>query len=203
MQKHDVKTKNIDVSKMIKVSILGAIGYVLMMFDFPLPMFPAFLQIDLGDLPALIGSFALGPLSGVGIEFIKCLLYFITGNSTTAGVGDLSNFVIGSTFVGTAGLIYKYNKTRFSAMLACVVGTIFMTVLGVFSNYFIMIPFYASAFGMPIDAIVQMGSKVNASITDLFTLVIFGIVPFNILKGAMLSLITMFIYKKISPLLKK
>lgn len=203
MQRQTITAKNTNISKMIKISLLGVIGYILMIFDFPIPFFPVFLQIDLGDLPALIGSFSLGPVAGIMIEFVKCALYFVTGHSSTAGVGDLSNFVIGSTFVGVAGYIYNKHKNKKSAMLACATGTIAMTILGVFSNYFIMIPFYAKAFGMPIDAIVEMGTKANPAINDLFTLVLLGIVPFNIIKGAILSIITFIIYKKVSPLLKK
>lgn len=203
MQRQTINKRKSNVSKMVKISLLGVLGYVFMIFDFPIPLFPVFLKIDLGDLPALIGSFALGPVSGIFIEFIKCLLYFVTGHSSTAGVGDLSNFVIGSAFVGVAGYIYNKHKSKHSALIGSVSGTIFMTILGVFSNYFIMIPFYAKAFGMPIDAIVAMGTKANPMIKDLFSLVLIGIVPFNILKGAVLSIITFIIYKKVSPLLKK
>ena len=121
--------------------------------------------------------------------------------TTTGGVGELSNFVIGSSFVATAALIYKHHKGIKSAIIACICGTLVMTILGVFSNYFVMLPLYSKF--IPMDKIVQMGSVVNPAIKDTFTLVLYGIAPFNIFKGLSISFLTMLIYKKISILLKR
>lgn len=203
MEKHGLRVKRVNTNLMVKVALLGVLSFLLMLLEFPIPIFPAFLQMDFGDVPALLGSFALGPIAGVWIEFIKGMLFLITGNSTTAGVGELSNFVIGSTFVFVAGYIYNKGKTMKNALIACISGTISMTVLGVFSNYFVMIPFYSKAYGMPIDAIVNMGSVITPLIKDVMSLVIYAIVPFNIFKGTLISIVVMIVYKKVSPILNR
>lgn len=144
----------------------------------------------------------MGPMAGVLIEFIKIILNLCINGSVTAGVGELANFVIGCALVLPAAFIYKRKKTKKGAVIGLVTGTLFMTFAGCFINAYIMLPTYAKAFGMPIEALVEMGSAVNASITDLFTFVMFAVVPFNLLKGVLVSIIVLLIYKKISPILK-
>ena len=144
----------------------------------------------------------MGPLAGVLIELIKIILNLCINGSVTAGVGEVANFVIGCALVLPAAFIYKKKKTKKAAIVGLVTGTIFMTVFGCFINAYVMLPTYAKAFGMPIEALVEMGSAVNASITDLFTFVMFAVVPFNLLKGVLVSVIVLLIYKKISPILK-
>ena len=137
------------------------------------------------------------------IEFVKILLNLIINGSATAGVGELANFCIGCSFCIPAGMIYRRKKTKKGAMLGLISGTLIMTILGCFINAYIMLPTYAKAFQMPIDSLIEMGTKVNASITDLFTFVMFAVVPFNLLKGVLVSIIVMLIYKKISPIIKR
>ena len=144
----------------------------------------------------------MGPLAGVLIELIKIILNLCINGSVTAGVGELANFVIGIALVLPAALIYKRKKTKKGAIVGLVTGTLFMTISGCFINAYVMLPTYAKAFGMPIEALVGMGSAVNANITDLFTFVMFAVVPFNLLKGVLVSIIVLLIYKKISPILK-
>lgn len=201
MQRNAVAKSRMNVRFLTRVAVLGVSGFLLMMFDTPLPIFPAFLQIDLGDLPALIGAFAFGPLAGMAIEFVKCLLYFILGFSTTGGVGDLSNFVIGSVFTMTAGFIYSSHKSKKTALLSCIAATLAMTVVGVLSNYFIMIPFFSRVF--PLETIIGMGTAITPLIKDKLTLVMYGVTPFNLFKGALLSSIAVLTYKHISPVLKR
>ena len=165
-----------------------------MFFDIPLPFAPSFYKIDLSEVPVLIGAFAMGPLAGAAIELIKILLNLVMKGSTTAGVGEVANFLIGCAYVMPAAWIYKTQKTKKNAMIGMAVGGLL--------NAFVLLPAYAAAFGMPMDALVGMGSAVNKAITSLPTFVLFAVVPFNIIKGVVVSLVTMLLYKHISRLLK-
>lgn len=185
-----------------QIGMLGAIAVVLMLFEIPLPFAPSFYEIDFSEVPVLIGCFSMGPMAGVLIEMIKIILNLCINGSVTAGVGELANFVIGCALVLPAAFIYKRKKTKKGAVVGLVTGILFMTISGCFINAYVMLPTYAKAFGMPIEALVEMGSAVNASITDLFTFVMFAVVPFNLLKGVLVSIIVLLIYKKISPILK-
>ena len=202
---------------MVQVAMLGAAAVVLMFFDIPLPFAPSFYKIDLSEVPVLIGAFAMGPLAGAAIELIKILLNLVMKGSTTAGVGEVANFLIGCAYVMPAAWIYKTQKTKKNAMIGMAVGTVFLAaaggllnafvllltaILACFVNAFVLLPAYAAAFGMPMDALVGMGSAVNKAITSLPTFVLFAVVPFNIIKGVVVSLVTMLLYKHISRLLK-
>lgn len=193
------KSKQLD--KLVKISLLSAMAFILMLIELPIPIFPAFLKIDLSDLPALVGAFALGPIAGVVVEGLKVLLNLVFHGTTTAGVGELANFLIGASFVFTAGIIYKRNRTKGNAIKGLIAGTLIMTVIGAVINYTFLIPVYATAFHVPLNVIIGMGTKVNSNITDLKTLVLFAIVPFNLIKGAAVSFVTAVIYKKISVIL--
>ena len=187
---------------MAQIGMLSAIATVLMLFEIPLPFAPSFYEIDFSEVPILIGSFAMGPLAGATIEFIKILLNFAINGTVTAGVGEIANFLIGCALVVPAALIYKKKHTRNGALIGMITGTIFMAVVGCFMNAFILLPAYAKAFKMPLDALVGMGTAVNKHITDLKTFVLLAVGPFNLLKGALVSLIVFLVYKKISPILK-
>lgn len=190
-------------AKMIaQVGMLGAIATILMLFEIPLPFAPSFYEIDLSEVPVLIGCFSMGPLAGALIELIKIILNFVINGTKTAGVGEAANFIIGCSFCVPAGIIYRKNKTKKSAVIGMIVGTLFMTLLGCFVNAYILLPTYATAFHMPIDGLIERGTKVNAHIDNLFTFVLFAVVPFNLLKGVIVSVIVFVIYKKISPILK-
>lgn len=194
--------KKLSTKIIAQIGMLGAIAVVLMLFEIPLPFAPSFYEIDFSEVPVLIGCFTMGPLAGVIIELVKIILNLCINGTVTAGVGELANFVIGCALVLPAAVIYKRKKTKKGAIIGLVTGTLFMTFAGCFINAYIMLPTYAKAFGMPIEALVEMGSAVNASITDLFTFVMFAVVPFNLLKGVLVSIIVLLIYKKISPILK-
>ena len=200
-----VKTKGNSGTKvrmMAQMGMLSAIAVVLMLFEIPLPFAPSFYEIDFSEVPVLIGCFTMGPLAGAIIEFLKILLNFAINGTATAGVGEVANFLIGCAFVIPAVVIYKKKRTRTGAIIGMVTGTLFMTFIGCFLNAFVLLPTYAKAFGMPIDALVGMGTAVNSHITSLTTFVIFAVAPFNLLKGFLVSLIVFLIYKKISPILK-
>lgn len=195
--------KNKLTTRMItQIGMLGAIATVLMLFEIPLPFAPSFYEIDFSEVPVLIGCFSMGPLAGALIELVKIILNFIINGTATAGVGEVANYIIGIAFCIPAGLIYKKKKTKKGAVIGLATGTVFMTILGCFVNAYILLPTYAAAFKMPIDALVGMGTAVNANITDLFTFVMFAVAPFNLLKGVMDSIIVIAVYKKISPILK-
>ena len=195
--------KKLEIRELTTIGMLGAIATVLMLFEIPLPFAPPFYEIDFSEVPVLIGCFALGPVAGILIEFVKILLNFIINGTMTAGVGELANFCIGCSFCIPAGIIYKRKKTKKGAMVGLISGTLIMTFLGCFINAYIMLPTYAKAFKIPIEGLIEMGTKVNASITDLFTFVMFAVVPFNLLKGILVSVIVLLIYKKVSPIIKR
>ena len=144
MQQTMKKTKFLSTSKLVKISILSAIGYILMFISIPLPMlFPDFLKIDISDLTALLGGVALGPMAGVTIALLKNLLQFVTGMSTTGGVGEFANFLIGGSFVFTVSYIYSRKEESYQGwVLGLISGMVIMTIVGCISNYFIILPFY-------------------------------------------------------------
>ena len=184
MRGANVKSRN-KVRMMAQIGMLSAIAVVLMLFEIPLPFAPAFYEIDFSEVPVLIGCFAMGPLAGAAIEFLKILLNFAINGTTTAGVGEIANFLIGCSLVVPAALIYRWKRTRTGAIIGMITGTVFMTVVGCFLNAFVLLPTYAVAFGMPIDGLVQMGTAVNSAITSLTTFVLFAVAPFNLLKGCL------------------
>lgn len=194
-----VRKSVFSTSSLVKISILSVLAYLIMFIEFPLLFFPEFLKLDLSDIPAIIGGFALGPVAGVFIELIKNLIHFVT-KTQTGGVGEFANFLVGGGFVFVSSGIYFLNKSRKNAIIGCIAGTIAMAIVGGLANYYILIPFYTKF--MPIDVIVKMGSAVNKGIVDLKTLIIYSIVPFNIIKGIIVSVITATIYKKVAVLLK-
>lgn len=191
-------TKNL-----VLMAIFSALAAVLMLLEFPLPFIaPSFYEIDLSEIPVLIGSFIMGPVAGVIIEAVKILLTLPIRGTDTAYVGELANFIIGCCFIVPAGVIYKKNKTKKSALIGIATGTMLMAVAGVVINYAILIPFYVKAFGMPLDLILDMGAKINPLISNKWTFVLICVAPFNIVKGIIDSLITALVYKRISTFIK-
>ena len=194
--------ERIGVRGVVQIGMLSAIAIILMQFEVPLPFAPPFYKIDFSEIPVLIGCFVMGPLAGAIVELIKVILNVVISGTTTGGVGDIANFLIGCALCVPAGMIYKKYHTRKSALAGMAVGTVFMTVIGCILNAYVLLPVYAKAFEMPIDALVAMGTAVNHSITSLSTFVIFAVAPFNLLKGVLVSFIVFLIYKKISPIFK-
>lgn len=193
----------VNLKTMVQVGMLGAVSVVLMMFEVPLWFAPPFYKMDLSEVPVLIGTFALGPLAGAAIELIKVTLHLLFKGTTTAGVGDFANFLIGCTFIVPAGIIYRHRKTKKNAVIGMVVGTVSMTVAGCLINAFVLLPTYSAAMGLPMEQLVAMGTAVNPAITNLATFAILAVAPFNILKGILVSVITLLLYKHISPILKE
>ncbi len=192
----------IGIRTIAQIGMLSAVATVFMLFEIPLPFAPSFYQIDFSEIPVLIGCFAMGPIAGAMVEFVKILMNFVINGTMTAGVGEIANFFVGCALCVPAGIIYRHRKTRKSAILGLITGTVCMTVLGCFLNAFILLPAYAKAFNMPIQALVDMGTAVNSNITSLFTFVVFAVAPFNILKAVLTSLVVLLIYKKVSPIFR-
>ncbi len=201
MEQH--KTKLMTTRNMAKMGILGAVAGVLMLLEIPLPFAPAFYEIDLSEVAVFLGTFAMGPVAGIIIEAVKILVNLVITGTATAGVGEFANFLIGCCLVVPAGIIYKRKKNIKNAIIGMLVGIVSMTVAGALLNYFLLIPTYAKAFGMPVEAIVEMGTKINPNINSLWDLILLANVPFNLLKGVLSGVITFLIYKKLSPILHK
>lgn len=186
---------------MTKVAMLSVIGFVLMYFQLPLTFVaPPFMKLDISDLPVLMGAFTMGPVYGIIIAALKNLMHIIFKGTMTAGVGELSNFIISSTFAVVSSYIYRKHKTYKGAVLSMTVGVLAMTILAMTSNYFVVFPLYGKV--MPMEAIIAMGSAITPRIKGLFTMMIYSVLPFNLIKGFTTSAVMMLVYKKISPLFK-
>lgn len=184
-------------------AIFSAMAGVLMLIEIPLFFAPGFYKLDLSEIPVMICTFYLGPVAGVVAELLKVLLKLLIKGTTTAYVGDFANFFVGCSMVLPASIIYHAKPGKKSAIWGMVLGTVVMTVFGSSFNAIYLLPKFSQLFGMPLEVIVEMGTKVNGSITSVSTLVLFAVVPFNILKGAIVSFLTFLLYKRISPLLHK
>lgn len=194
--------KNQNLNKLIKISLLSVMALVLMFIEVPIPIFPDFLKLDISDLPALFGGFALGPLAGIIILFMKNLLHAVLMTKTLF-IGEVANFLIGAGLVGVSTCIYNVKKSKMNALVGLVLGTVVMALIGAVFNYYILIPAYSKAFGAPIQVFVDIANKVNSKVVDLKTLIIWSIIPFNLIKGAIVSAATMVVYKSVSPILHK
>ncbi|MGO5052576.1 ECF transporter S component [Lachnospiraceae bacterium LCP25S3_G4] len=192
----------IKIRTIAQVGMLAAIATVIMLFEIPLPFAPSFYELDLSEVPVLVGCFAMGPIAGAVIELVKIILNFVINGTITGGVGEFANLMIGCALCVPAGIIYRKNRTRKGAIIGLITGTVFMTVIGCLLNAYVLLPVYAKVFQMPLDALVEFGTKINPAITSLSTFVMFAVAPFNILKGVVVSAITILIYKKISPIFK-
>ena len=175
-----------NIQKLTLAGILTAIAFVLMFFEFPLPLFPEFLKIDLSDIPAIFGAFAMGPLAGVAIEFVKNVLHFMA-KGATGGIGELANFTCGAVLVIVAGLIYKTNRSMKTAVIGIVAGVIAMAVAMSLFNYFVFIPMFYPT--MPKEAVL--------------TLIKTAIFPFNLVKGAIAGVVALFAFKGLMPVVNK
>ena len=186
-------------SKITYTAVFAAIATVLMYFEFPLPFMPPFLKVDLSGAVVLIGAFIFGIGPAITMIGIKDLIHLT--QSQTGGSGELADFLMLSTLVIVAVLIYRAHKTRKMAAIGCVVGSVAMACMGMLTNYFLIIPFY-SAVGMPIDQILALCATINPSINGMGAYLLVGVLPFNLIKGAILTVITMLAYKKLSTFIK-
>ena len=199
MQFSNEKTR---VNKMVVIAMFSAMATVLMMFEIPLPFAPSFYKLDFSEIPVLIGGFMFGPTAGVVIEGIKILLKIVMKGTTTAFVGDFANFVIGCGLVVPATIIYFIKKNRKSAIWGMIVGGLFMTVVGSMLNGYYLLPKFSELYGLPMNQLIQMGTVINPMIQSVGTMVAFAVVPFNLLKAVVVSVITGALYKYVSRMIK-
>ncbi|MBQ6425425.1 MAG: ECF transporter S component [Clostridia bacterium] len=183
---------------MTATAVLSAVSFVLAFFEFPVPLSPSFARMDLSDFPALIGAFAFGPMAGVMIELIKNLLQVFS--SSTGGIGELANFLIGASYVSTAGWIYQRNRSKKTAWIAGIAGSIVMGFVAALANYYILLPLFEQF--LPVDRLIASFMEFMPFIQTKADIVLFNALPFNLLKGLIISAFTMLVYKRLSPLLK-
>lgn len=185
-------TKNV-----VLMGMFGALAGVLMVFELPLPFIaPSFYGLDVSEVPVMVGTFALGPLAGAVMEVVKVLVKLVLKPTSTGFVGELANLTFGCCMVVPAGLIYKYRKTKKGAMTGLMVGTVLFTVVGVIGNALVMLPFYSNF--MPLDTIIAAGAAINPAISNIWTFAVICVGPFNLVKGIVVSLITVLVYKRVS-----
>lgn len=191
--------KNKKVRYAAVVGIMSAIAVVLQFLEFPIPLVPSFIKFDFSDLPGLITAFALGPVAGVLVSLIKNVIHLLVTQS--GGVGELANFMIAAVFTLTAGLIYKFNKTRSGALIASLCASALSAVSCIFTNYYIIYPIYYKI-AMPKEAILGMYQAILPSVDSILKSLLIFNVPFTFVKGLIISLICFIVYKKLSPVIK-
>ena len=193
--------KNVNLRQLVTIGVAAAVSFVLMLLNFNLPIAPAFIKFDFSDIPALILAFSFGPFAGAMTELVKNLLHLF--NTSTMGVGELSNCLLGCAFVIPAGMIYKHNKTRKGALIAMLTGTLCFSLMGIISNYFIMFPFYTTLMNIPMEAIIGMCQKILPFVDSQLEVILLSVTPANLIKGIAVSLVTFLLYKRLSPILKQ
>ena len=182
--------------------LMGGLCAVLMMFRFPLPFMPPFMSFDFAGLVEIIGGFTMGPAAAVAIIAVKLLLQALTQGTSSAWTGEVQNFILSCAYVLPAVLIYDRNKSKKSAVIGMAAGTVICAVISVFTNLYLIIPFYASFSGLTMDKILAMCTAVNPLLSSKWSLALIGIIPFNLIKNGILSLLTFLVYKKMSRQIK-
>lgn len=183
--------------RMVMTAILSALSSVLMFFSFNVPLMPSFIKMDLSELPALIAAFSMGPVYGAIVCLVKNLVNLLT--TTTGGVGELSNFILGVFFVVPAGIIYKLRPKFSGAIIGSIAGAAMMALLSVFSNYDVVYPIYTTF--MPMEAIIGMYQAINPSVKNLWECLLIFNMPFTFIKGMVSAVLTIAVYKKLTPLI--
>lgn len=189
--------------KVTLTAMFAAVAAVLMYLEVPLWFAPPDIyKLDFSEIPVLICSFILGPVSGAACEFVKVLIKLVIKPTSTAFVGEFANFVVGCSFVVPAAVVYQLKKSRKNAIFGMGIGTVFLTFGGSLVNALFLIPVFSVFYGMPLDVIISMGTELNSSVTDIATFAALIVAPFNLIKGVLVSAVTFFIYKPISSILK-
>lgn len=191
--------------KVCIVGICGALAAVLHILDFPLLFLaPEFYKLDFSEVPVMLCGFYLGPAATVACEGVKILLKLILKGTSTAFVGDFANFVVGCSLVLPAVIVYHIRKSRKSAVIGLIIGTVCLTVFGSAFNAFYLLPKFAQLYGMSLTEIVEKGQLVNPAIHNLGTFVLAAVAPLNLIKGISVSVLTLLLYKRVArPLFGK
>lgn len=186
------------------VAVSAALAGLLMLLEVPLTFLaPSFYKVDLSELPTLICTFYLGPVAGVLTEFLKILIKLVFKATTTAFVGELANFTVGCALVLPASIVYHCRRTRGGAIAGLLTGTLTMTVFGSLFNAIYLLPAFAEMFHMSLEAIVDMGTQIHSGINSVSTFVLMAVAPLNLLKGLVVSLLTLLLYKRVQPIMFK
>jgi riboflavin transporter FmnP len=201
-KKNGDKSRILSTKKIAMIGMFSAISGILYCFDFALPIAPTFYKLDFSELPALICGFAFGPVAGVLVEFLKVVIKLLLKSTSTAFVGDLANFLIGCMLVLPASVIYGFKKTKKMSRIALLTGVIVMTVFGTWFNAVYLLPTFSTLYGLPLDSIIAMGTAINGSVNNIYSFVIIMVAPMNIIKGTVVSVITLLVYKKLSRIIK-
>lgn len=188
--------------RLTMASMMGAVAFVLMYFSFPTPLSP-FAELDFSALPELIGGYVLGPVGALEIIVVKLLLKIVFKGSSSMYTGEVQAFLLGVAYVLPAVLYYRRNRTKKGAIVGLIIGSVSSVVVAIITNIYLIFPFYMYLYGMDWQAIIDMCKALIPLIHDIPTLVVFSIVPFNVLSRTLSSVITVLVYKKISVPLKK
>ena len=194
-------TSKTSIRYMARIAVLTAIASVLMLLEVPLWFAPGFYKLDISEAVILMGGFAMGPGAAILIEFLKNLINILLNGTTTAYIGELANFITGCSFVVPAALIYKYHKNKKGALISMAAGSLSLMLIGSLLNYFVLIPAFSQFYNLPIENIVSMGAAVNPLVSDLKSLVVCAVAPFNLVKGVICSTLAMLLYKRVSKIL--
>ena len=196
----NTKTKviNLKAREITIIALLGAVAAILMFLNFPLPIFPSFVKMDISDAPALIAALSIGPHAGVLVSLIKNVVNLT--HTSTGGVGELANFTIGCAFTITAGIIYRRNHTMRGALIGMSAGVIMLTITACIANYYVLLPLYSRF--IPMDVIIGMYRAINPYADTLPKVILTCVAPFNLIKGSLVALLTFSLYKRLSPVIK-
>ena len=194
--------KKTNIYRITFIALLGALSAVLMLINFSVPFAPGFLKFDIAELPALFAGFFMGPVAGCLVIIIKILLKLVMQGTETAFVGEMSNVLCSICFILPASLIYRWKHTKTGAAVSLVVATVFVSVVFIFVNAYITFPMYSNLYGMPMEAIIGMGTAVNPMIHDTVTMMLFSVFPFNLFKHGVTSLVTWVVYKRAGNVLR-
>lgn len=201
-KRKELENSRMKVKKIAFIGLMGAVSAVLMLLRFPIPFMPPFLSFDLSGVMEMMGGLMFGPMEALCIIVVKILLQLVMQGSMSLGTGELQNFILSSAYVLPAVLIYHRKKTKKSAIIGMTVSSVIVAVVAVITNLYLIIPFYVKLFGMSMDDIISMCSAVNPAMKDTVSLVIFGLVPFNLIKYGATSVVTFIIYKRLSGVIR-
>lgn len=201
-KRNGITEKAITTRKTAMIGMFSAVAGIMMLLELPMPFAPSFYKIDPSELPVLLCGFAFGPLAGVLTEFVKIIVKLLFKPTSTAFVGELANFCVGCSMILPATVLYHIRKKKTTAIAGCVVGTLVMTIFGTLFNAVYLLPAFARKYGMPMEALIGMGTAINANVTGVFSFVAFCVAPLNLIKGCAVSVLTFVLYKPLSPILK-
>lgn len=201
-KKNGLSSKLLTTRKIAMIGMFSAVAGILMLFEIPMPFAPFFYKIDASELPVLLCGFAFGPVAGVLTEFVKIIIKLLFKPTSTAFVGELANFCVGCSMILPATIIYHIRKKKGTAIAGCTIGTLVMTIFGTLFNAVYLLPTFAVMYGMPLEALIGLGTELNPNVTNALTFVAFCVAPLNLIKGAGVSVLAFVLYKPLSPILK-